>query len=201
MTSRTDPAWRWEHRRSGLYASAADQLDPAEFEEYVAALAAALGDLDPHRAAWHARDVVLSAGEQGGAEPHLDLLRALRELAGGPSWHGRPRALPPAWTRVVYRGGLEPVAPSWTSSQRVAVSYAGSDRRGRQRPATAPVWRLEATPGDVLAVVPVARAGGPDEYVLDPAGITVDRLVEVPEEELPRPLPRRGGRILWQAAR
>lgn len=46
-----------------------------------------------------------------------------------------------------------------------------------------------------------AVAGGPDEFVLDPARITDDRLVEIPEDEHPRPLPRRGGRIVWQAAR
>lgn len=81
------------------------------------------------------------------------------------------------------------------------MTYAGSDRYGRQRASTAPLWRLEATPEDVLAVVPVALAGGATEFVLDSARVTDDRLVEVPEDEHPRPLPRRGGRIVWTAAR
>lgn len=201
MSSRADPSWRWQHRRAGLYSSADAQLDPSELWHYAETLDAVLDDLDPQRAAWHARDLVLNSGEQGGAEPHLDTLRALRAVAGGPSWHGRPRTLPETWTRTLYRGGWEPAAPSWTTAQRVAVSYADSDHRGRQRASTAALWRIEAEPDDVLAVVPVALAGGPDEFVLDPARLTDDRLVEVPDDEHPRPLPRRGGRIVWTAAR
>lgn len=201
MSEQVDPAWRWKHRRAGLYSSADAQLDRADLWTYAEALDAVLDDLDPERAAWHMRDVILNAGEQGGAEPHLDTLRALRDRAGGTSWHGHPRTLSESWTRTLWRGGWEPVAPSWTPSQRVAVTYADSDHRGRQRASTAPLWRIEATPDDVLAVVPVALAGGPDEYVLDPARITDERVLEVPEDEHPRPLPRRHGLIVWQAAR
>lgn len=201
MGSRTDPAWRWQQRRNGLYSSPSAQLGYGELLAYADNLAAVVGGLGAGRAAWHMRDLILNAGERGGAAEHLDVLRALRAAAGGPSWHGRPHRLGDTWTATLYRGGEQPAAPSWTTSQRVAVSYADSDSRGRQRPARAPLWRLTAEPDDVLAVVPVALAGDPSEFVLDPAGITADRLVEIPEDEQPEPLPRRGGRTVWTAVR
>lgn len=71
MSRRAGHSWRWNRRTTGLYDSADAQLDRAELWEYAEALAAVVDDLEPERAAWYARDLVLNAGEQGGAEPHL----------------------------------------------------------------------------------------------------------------------------------
>lgn len=204
MRRPTTPEDRWEARGAGLYAGPEQQLDPDEVTTYAAALLAEADDYSGARSAWHLRDLVLNANDAptgstaGGAEAVLDALRALRRRVGGPSVHGKARPhMPPdrAWT--LYRGGPDPIGCSWTDDARIARTYARFRPDGFERHPEAPVWTLDVPASAVLAVVPVAGAGGPDEYVLDPAEVDLEQAARVPREDLPRPLRRRGGRIDW----
>lgn len=200
----TTPEDRWEARGAGLYAGPEQQLDPDELRAYAAALLAEVDDYGGARAAWHLRDLVLNAGDAptgstaGGAEAVLDALRALRRKVGGPSVHGKARPhMPPDRTWMLYRGGPDPIGCSWTDDARIARTYARSRSDGFERHPEAPVWTLDVPTTAVLAVVPVAAAGGPDEYVLDPAEVDLEQATRVSRDDLPRPLRRRGGRIDW----
>lgn len=66
-----------------LYGSSEGQLDRADLAAYVRALEDVLDDLEPERAAWHARDVVLKRRGAGRRRASPRLLRAVR--------HGSPR--------------------------------------------------------------------------------------------------------------
>lgn len=68
---------------------------------------------------------------------------------------------------------------------------------GREQHPEAPVWTILAPARAVLAVVPVAGHGGPDEYVVDPAEVDLGQATRVARDDLPRPLRRRGGLIDW----
>lgn len=200
---RTDPLQRWEHRRTGLY-ERGEQLRAYDFHSYRRNVleAAESGSLSAAQAAWIARDLILNAGERGGAEAvGIDLLHTLRDVAGGPSVLGRPKELDPDWRIALYRGGRSAQAASWTSSQMVAATYAASDWRGLESRSRRPVWALLAEPADVLAVVPVAYDDGPAEFVLDPARITSDRVDEVPDADQLRTVPRIRGQVNWERAR
>lgn len=200
----TTPEDRWQARGDGLYSSPEQQLDPGELRGYAAALLAEVDDYGGARSAWHLRDLVLNAGDAptgstaGGAEAVLETLRALRRRVGGPSVHGAARPhMPPGRTWILYRGGPDPIGCSWTDDAAVARTYARSRPDGFERHPEGPVWILDVPASAVLAVVPVAGSGGPDEYVLDPAEVDLEQATRVPREDLPRPLRRRGGRIDW----
>lgn len=204
MRRPTTPEGRWQARGDGLYSSPEQQLSPDELRVYADALLAEVDDYSGPRSAWHLRDLVLNAGDAptgstaGGAEAVLDALRALRRRVGGPSVHGKARPhMPPGRTWTLYRGGPDPIGCSWTDDARVARTYARSRPDGFERHPEAPVWTLNVPASAVLAVVPVAGSGGPDEYVLDPVDGMAEQATRVPREELPRPLRRRGGRIDW----
>lgn len=204
MRRPTSPDERWQARGGGLYSSPDAQLDPDEVTTYADQLLDLAERLSPERAAWHLRDLVLNAGDApkgggaGGAEAVLPTLRALRRRVGSPSVHGKRRMLlDPDTTWTLYRGGPDPQGCSWTDDARIARTYARSRADGFERHPEAPVWMIEAPARAVLAIVPVAGHGGPDEYVLDPVAGDLEQATRVPRDDLPRPLCRRGGRIDW----
>lgn len=180
-----------------FWADVLDQLSGPELDELVAEVSAVADQLEPARAAFHIHDLILNAGDQGGAERvGLPLLRTLARRAGGYSHLARP-ASPRTSTQTVYRGGDDWRRCSWTPDRRIAQAYASSEREGDRRLVAAPVWRFEAPPGVLLAVVPAALAGGPAEWILDSSLITeATRL----HDDVP-PLPRDArGRPIWSAS-
>jgi len=149
----------WRNGRNH-WASVLDQVGGAELDELVAEVGAEADQLPAGRAAFHIYDLILNAGEQGGAERvGLPLLRTLARRAGGYSHLARP-ASPRTSTQTVYRGGDDWRRCSWTPDRCIAQAYASSEREGDRRLVAAPVWRFEAPPGVLLAVVPAALAGG-----------------------------------------
>lgn len=179
------------------WASSLDQLNGSELDELVAEVGAVADQLEPGRAAFHSYDLVINAGDQGGAERvGVPLLRTLARRAGGYSHLAKP-APPRTSSRTVFRGGDEWRRCSWTPDRRIAQTYAESEREGDLRIVAAPVWRFEAQPGVLLAVVPAGLAGGPAEWVIDSSLIPeATRL----HDDVP-PLPRDArGRPLWSAS-
>ncbi len=169
-----DAAGRYEAWRNGhnWWASSLDQLGGDELDQLVAELAAEADQLDPARAAFHSYDLVLNAGDQGGAERvGLPLLRVLARRSGGYSHLARP-ASPRTSTQTLYRGGDSWRRCSWTPDRRTAQTYAESEPEGGRRLVAAPLWRFEAPPEVLLAIIPEGLAGGVSEWVVDADRIT-----------------------------
>lgn len=178
------------------WADVLDQLTPPELDELTAEVGAVADQLGPARAAFHAFDLCINAGDQGGAERvGVPLLRVLARRAGGYSHLARP-APPRTSSTTVYRGGDDWRRCSWTPDKRVAQTYAEREPEGDRRIVAAPVWRLEAQPGLLLAVVPEGLAGGPQEWVLDSDLITEATRADDAVSPLPRDA---GGASLWSA--
>lgn len=181
------PDERWQARHDGLYSGPEQQLTPDQLATYADALDEVADAMTGERAAWHLRDLVLNAGDDptgrtaGGAEAVLPTLRALRRRVGRPSVHGRRGSLlTVSAVYTLYRGGPSSLGCSWTDDARIARTYARSDPGGREQHPEAPVWTLDAPARAVLAVVPVAGNGGPDEFVLDPAEVDLEQATRAP---------------------
>jgi len=186
MTSTAEQRYNaWRNGRN-FWADVLDQLNGSELDELTAEVGEVADQLDPARAAFHAYDLLLNAGDQGGAERvGLPTLRALARRAGGYSHLARP-APPRTSSTTVFRGGDAWRRCSWTPDRRVAATYAEREPKGDRRLVTAPVWRFEAPPGVLLPIVPEGLAGGPVEWVIDP-----DRIPDATREgDAVPPLPR-----------
>jgi len=177
-------AWR---NGKNHWADVLDQLNGGELDELVAEVGAVAEQLEPARAAFHIHDLLLNSGDQGGAERvGLPVLRTLARRCGGYSHLARPAA-PRTSSTTVYRGGEDWRRCSWTPDRRVAATYAEREPEGDRRIVEAPIWRLEAPPGCLLAIVPEGLAGGPQEWVLDSDAITEPTRLH--DDSVPRDAP------------